>query len=346
MIIRMIVAILMRRKAKKIIIYKALPKKKRSPFSLISFGAFLLFATISVLFFPQETIAAPLSPHAATLFDLQYVTATTSSPATNSAVIFPQFSEYEEVVSDPVTISPTPSSSDDIVQLEPTPLPTDYCLTVPVLMYHHIEPLQIANDRGHGALTIDSDIFDQQMNYLVSAGYTTLSADQLVQAIITHEQLPEKSVVITLDDGYDDWYTYAFPIAQKYNVTLNLMISSGLINNKTYMTWDQLKEMSESPLIKIYNHTWSHTALGQVSKEKIESEIVTANNQLESNLGIKIDILTYPYGSYNDLAIATLKEHGFVAAFTTVEGTYHCESNLLTLSRVRVGNAPLSYYGL
>lgn len=336
MIIRMIVEILMRRRAKKVIIYKALPEKKRASFSLISFGMILFFAFVSMLFSPSQSIAAPLlSTQTAMLFNLQYMTATSSSYATESANILPDLSPYEVASSEATTVTPTPISA-----------PADYCIDVPVLMYHHIEPLSIANERGHASLTVDSDIFDQHMNYLASSGYTTLSADDLIQAILNHQQLPEKSVVITLDDGYDDWYTYAFPVAKKYNITLNLMVSSGLINNTTYMTWDQLKEMSESPLVKIYNHTWSHTGLGYVSKEKIVSEIVTANNQLESNLGVYINILTYPYGSYNDLAVTTLKEQGFIAAFTTVEGRTHCESSLLTLPRVRVGNAPLSDYGL
>lgn len=221
----------------------------------------------------------------------------------------------------------------------------DFCLNVPVLFYHHIEPLAIAQQSGHAQLTVDSDYFDKQMAYLNASGYRSLSADELVDALINHRGLPFKSIVVTFDDGYDDNYAYAFQILKKYNIAGNFMIPTGLIENKGYMTWSQLKEMAGNPLMHIYNHTWSHASLGGAGKDKIEYEITTANKQLEDNLGKRVSIFTYPYGSYNQLVIDVLREHGFTAAFSTINGTMQCQSYIFALRRTNIGNAPISSYG-
>ncbi len=222
----------------------------------------------------------------------------------------------------------------------------DFCLNVPVLFYHHIKPLSIAQQLGHAQLTVDSDLFDKQMAYLSTQGYHFLSADDLADALMNHRNLPEKSILVTIDDGYDDNYVYAFQILKKYNAVGNFMIPAGLIENKGYMTWNQLKEMVGNPLMHIYNHTWSHAFLGGVVKDKIEFEISTANKQLEDNLGKHISIFTYPYGSFNQLVIGILKENGFTAAFSTINGSMQCESYIFALRRINIGNAPLSSYGL
>ncbi|HEX8931529.1 MAG TPA: polysaccharide deacetylase family protein, partial [Patescibacteria group bacterium] len=202
-----------------------------------------------------------------------------------------------------------------------------------------------AKAQNHASLTVDSNIFDSQMNYLVTSGYHTISSDQVVNALINHQTLPPKSIVVTVDDGYDDAYNYAFPIAKKYNVTLDLMIPSGLINNPGYMNWSQLKEMAGNSLIHVYNHTWSHAALGIADRTKIEFEVSTSQSQLQSELGKSINILTYPYGSFSPLAISILKEHGFIAGISTINGTTQCDSYIMTLHRTHIGNAPLSSYG-
>lgn len=228
----------------------------------------------------------------------------------------------------------------------PSPVYTGFCLHVPVLMYHHVMPLSEAKEKGNGSLTVDNDTFEKQMSYLNSAGYTSITGLKLAEALINKQALPGKSVVVTIDDGYNDIKTYAYPIAQKYRITLNLMISTGLINNSNYLTWDQIKEMLGSGLIEVYNHTWSHYNLGAASKEKISEEILTAQKQLAEYAGRTVNIFSYPYGSENNAVYEVLKANNFVAAFSTIPGSIQCDSFILGLHRTRIGNGPLSSYGL
>lgn len=241
-------------------------------------------------------------------------------------------------------LTPTPSASPSGIP-SVTPYDMGYCLYVPVFMYHHIAPASLAQANNFTSLNVDNGWFDQQLSYLNTNGYTSLTATQLVNAIISHQSLPAKSYVLTIDDGYDDIYTYAYPILQKYHVIANLMIPSGLIDNHGYLSWDQLKEMQGSGIVQIYNHTWSHSPLGQDTKDKILFEMTTSQEQFTSYLHITPDIMAYPYGSNSPLAVQILKQLGFVAAFTTVPGENECSGNLLTLPRVRIGNTSMASYG-
>ncbi|MCL4352902.1 polysaccharide deacetylase family protein [Patescibacteria group bacterium] len=235
---------------------------------------------------------------------------------------------------------------------KPAPSPVEklheFCLRVPVLMYHHIQPESIARQLGQTSLTVDNGYFDQQMAYLVSRGYTTITAEQLAKAIINHSPLPSKSIVITIDDGYQDIYTYAYPIIQKYHVLVNLMIPTGLMDNPDYLRWQELKDMQKSGLVNIYDHTWSHYPLAEGPVSKDQFEILTSKNQLQQNLGNPVDIFAYPYGSgENTLWVWNLlRSDGFIAAFSSLPGFYQCPSFVMSLRRTRIGNAPLYEYGL
>lgn len=219
------------------------------------------------------------------------------------------------------------------------------CVFAPVIMYHHIKPLIDAQREHQENLSVDPLYFEQHINYLIEKGYDFMSAEELAQDLKNNINLPEKPIIITMDDGYDDIYKYAYPIIKKYNVKTSLMIPTGLLEIKGYLTWDNLKEMVDFGPVFAYNHTWSHFPLITGDKEKYEMEIVTAKNQLEQVLGRTVNIFAYPYGSYNKVILETLRNNGFLAAFTTNQSFYQCRNSLYELNRVRVGNAPLSSYG-
>jgi len=248
------------------------------------------------------------------------------------------------------TPSATPTLSEQNVQNQTTN--SGFCLNVPVLLYHHIQPQAIAVQNGQTSLTVDNNIFDSQMAYLATNGYHTISAEALVNAVISHTQLPPKTVVVTADDGYLDIFTYAYPTIQKYHIILNVMVPTGLVGvtsgTNTYYTWDELKQMVDSGMVFAYNHTWSHYPLAQGPVSKDIYEITTAQTQLQQHLGKADPILVYPYGSGQGIAWVEnlVKQQGYVAAFSTLYGRYQCDSNLMALPRIHIGNAPLPQYGI
>ena len=246
------------------------------------------------------------------------------------------------------------------ISITPTATPTPvinqqalgYCLDVPVLMYHHVEPWSQAIALGQTSLAVDSNIFNEQMQYLSNHGYNTIFADDLVNALLNKTQLPPKTVVVTLDDGYKDVYEYAFPTAQKYNIKLNVMIPTGLMGvssgTNTYFDWNELDSMVSSGLVRAYNHTWSHFPLASGNEQKDQFEIMTAQTQLSQHLGSLPTILAYPYGSgaNSPFVHALLQKDGIVAAFSTLPGVYQCTSYIYGLRRTRIGSAPFPAYGI
>lgn len=262
-----------------------------------------------------------------------------SSPAKNERQK-PASSNFSSLPLPTATPSPSPA---------PTTTPellTGFCLKVPILLYHHIEPADLAEKNGHSKIAVFPDFFEKQISYLAEKGYTSLSLDQIVQALINRQDLPAQSLAVTFDDAYEDFYTFAWPVLQKYNFHGNLMIPTGLVENPGYLSWNKIKEMVNSGLVHPYPHGWSHTSLVSVAEEKIESEISLSKKQIEENTGKTTSVFAYPYGLGNSVIINTLQANGFLAAVSTIPGFYQCDSFLMNLRRNRIGNSLLSSYGL
>ena len=237
----------------------------------------------------------------------------------------------------------------------PTPTPivyTGYCLGVPVLMYHHVAPWEIAKEKGFTSLDVDNGIFDLQMAYLASHGFTTIFADDLVNALRNHTPLPPKSIVVSLDDGYQDVYDYAFPVARKYGIKITLFVPTGLLGNSSgansYYSWGELKNMLGSGIASVGNHTWSHFPMGTQGQAKDVFEISTAEKELQQNVGKNVISFAYPYGTNAGLArlYPLLQQQGIQGAFSTFGGTVQCDSFIYALHRTRVGSIPFPAYGI
>ncbi len=198
-----------------------------------------------------------------------------------------------------------------------------------VLNYHKV-------DDSFNSLAIPPKLFEQQMEYLDSQGYHTISPDELYQGLAGEADLPPNPVLITFDDGYVDNYTNAYPILKNHNMKATIFVVPGFTNvNKGYLTWDQMLEMEQNG-ITIESHTLHHKALEGLSDDQIITELRDSKEQLEERLGHPVEYLAYPTGTYN-LHIASLaKEAGYRAAFTVKYGNVDQGSNIYALERVPI----------
>ncbi len=211
------------------------------------------------------------------------------------------------------------------------------CRWIPILLYHHI-------DDKPGSLYVDTQTFTSQMNYLVEKGYTTMTLPEVV-ADLPSGQFPPKPVALTFDDGYRDMYNNAYPVLRERNLKATFFLITQLMEGGDYLTWQQAREMAGNPLVTIGDHTLSHRPLPALSDEDIKSEILSSKGILEGQLGVKINVFAYPYGSYTPRADKYLQEGGFAAAVGTQYGV-SCARLPYDLRRVRIGRAQLSSYGL
>lgn len=235
----------------------------------------------------------------------------------------------------------------------PTPKPLTFeemnklygpCTRVPVLMYHHVQDLEKAKSLNQLSLTVSTETFKEQMQYLKDKGYRTIYASDLNNFFDQGFPIPGKSILITFDDGYEDFSSDALPILRGMGFNSIVFVPTGLMNNGGYLNWDSISGIASVGDVMFANHTWSHKNMG-TDTSTIKSEITTADIQLtERNLNSP-KVFAYPYGLSSQSAIKTLSDFGYTLGFTTKPGSIQCKANRFELTRIRIGNVAISNYG-
>lgn len=202
---------------------------------------------------------------------------------------------------------------------------------IPVLMYH-----KIGDDKDNDAV-IREDLFREQMKFLKDNGYNPLTMDQLYDYVVNGAAVPEKSVVLTFDDGYADTYSIVYPIMKEYGFAATVFINPGDVG--TRLTWDQIREMHKNG-ITISNHGFQHIEMGQLSEAKQIENITKAQEALAKEVGIKDNPwFCYPYGDKNEFTDAATKKAGIKMSMAMKSGWAHTGDNPYNILRVWVGNA-------
>lgn len=238
-----------------------------------------------------------------------------------------------------------------IPTLTPTPKPLTFtemndlygpCVRISVLMYHHVQTQEAAKASKQTGLTVYTDFFQKQMQYLKDKGYNVVSINDLINFFDSGTAVTPKSVIITFDDGYSDFNTDAFPILQNFGYKATVFVPTGLIDNPGYLTWNQIISMNGSILFA--NHTWSHKNVG-VSVSSMQYEISTADTQLSDRSLNSPKVFAYPFGLDSGQSGKYLESLDYKAAFTTIPGSTLCKKQRFFLPRIRIGSTSLSSYG-
>ncbi len=209
-------------------------------------------------------------------------------------------------------------------------------LHVTMLTYHYISQNPNPADRLRDSLSVSPAEFKRQLEYLQSHNFHVVTLDMVLAAQRGESSLPEHPVVITIDDGYRDLYEQAFPIAQSLNVPITAYIPSALVGEPAYVSWEQLQELSQSPLVTIGSHTRVHPDLGTLDREAQWIEIAHSKWELEAHLGLAIEHFCYPYGRYNALTVELVREAGYRSATTTRQTTDTANDDPLIWNRITI----------
>ncbi len=194
--------------------------------------------------------------------------------------------------------------------------------TIPILGYNRFSKNWI------GRRTVTQPAFDAQMRYLKENGYHPVTLEQLLDFMNFKDQVPEKAVIITIDDGWSSVHKIAYPILKKYNFPAILFIYTDLIGTQNAMTWEQLKEIQENGIdIQCKAKTRRNLAEQKEDEtfqdyvEAIENEIILSSMTIAEKLNKKCRSIAYPLGDHNHLVRFLLKKHGFEAGFSLKKGT-------------------------
>ncbi len=205
--------------------------------------------------------------------------------------------------------------------------------------------------------------FEKQLVYL-KRYYHVISLATFVDALKNgFDRLPKKHgrrfVVITFDDGFKDNFTNAFPLLKKYETPATFYISTGFIENPQmqstaysdmgrheFLSWRELQEMANHPLVEIGAHTVSHPRLTDISVEDAMEEIRISKSILEEKLGKTIAIFAYPFGTrmdYSNEIVDRVKGMKFESATTVVYGMNDTKTDPYEIKRVVAGFDFLSF---
>lgn len=203
---------------------------------------------------------------------------------------------------------------------------------VPVLMYH-----SISNEQGNPVI-ISPALLEEEFKYIKDNGYTPITLDDLYNYLQNNAQIPEKSLLLTFDDGYENNYSALFPLLKKYGFRATIFVITSYVDkNSAYLTSTQIKEMN-SYGVDIESHTVNHPYLNSLTKDKQLYELTESKSFLQKLLNKKINYIAYPYGAHNSDTLSAAEEAGYKLALTT-DGRWAMKKNgILSLDRVYISS--------
>tara|TARA_B100000287_G_scaffold302161_1_gene285278 strand:- start:4147 stop:5160 length:1014 start_codon:yes stop_codon:yes gene_type:complete len=202
------------------------------------------------------------------------------------------------------------------------------------LMYHRFD------DNRYPSTSISKENFLNQINYLKSEQFNFLPLSDLVSFFQGDSNLPDKSIFITIDDGYKSFFENGFPILKKENIPFTVFISTKFVskNNKTdFMDWNMIKELKKNKG-EIFNHTKTHKKLVDLEIDEVKREILDAERKLESELGKTTKIISYPYGESDKRIQELVNKLGYKIAFSQHSSPIHRHENKLNLPRFSIND--------
>lgn len=200
---------------------------------------------------------------------------------------------------------------------------------LPVLMYHFF--YDKTKEQGKDNNWIEISDFEEQIKYLSENNFYFPTWEEVEEYIDGKTILPEKSVVLTFDDGDASFFELAVPVLQKYNIDgTSFVITS----------WYGYRAQEKQKNVNYESHSDNMHQGGSDGKGVMLSwnyeKIVEDLNKSKETLNSDATIFCYPYGQYNATSIEALKETGYELAFTTEAGRVKVGANKYALPRVRI----------
>jgi peptidoglycan/xylan/chitin deacetylase (PgdA/CDA1 family) len=180
---------------------------------------------------------------------------------------------------------------------------------VPILLYHNIQ------EKGSSPYIVRPAEFRAQMQALHEAGYQTVTISRLADVLRGGGSLPEKTVVITFDDGYESVYLNAYPILEEFGFQgVVFVIANTLEKDKSYgyLKQSQLRELLRRDW-EIGSHSISHHNL-KTTPLGLRNEIEGSKQILEEAIGAPVTTFAYPYNISNAWIRERVEEYGYEAA--------------------------------
>jgi peptidoglycan/xylan/chitin deacetylase (PgdA/CDA1 family) len=226
---------------------------------------------------------------------------------------------------------------------------------VSILMYHQVG--KFSRPRAHRATFCHIRRFKAQMAYLDRFGYTVMGLQDALDGLFGNGPVPRKAVVLTFDDGCQNFRDYAFPVLQQHGFPATVFLVSGLLGKNAQWLADRGRAaprlMDRAAIrqlrgenITFGSHSLSHPSLTRISPLQQTEEIVRSKADLEDLLGEGIRYFCYPNGDFDDDVAAMVRKAGYTAALTCIRGSATPSDNVFALPRkaISYGDSLVGYF--
>jgi peptidoglycan/xylan/chitin deacetylase (PgdA/CDA1 family)/SAM-dependent methyltransferase len=214
---------------------------------------------------------------------------------------------------------------------------------LPILMYHRVAPT------GSSTLAryrVAPDMFEQQLQYLHSSGYYSISLEDWQAAMAIHQPLPGRAVILTFDDGYQDFRTHAWPLLNQYGFSATVFLASEYIGRTNLwdrpagedtplLDWEEIR-LLQAEGVEFGSHTANHHRLTGLTPTKVTHELLQSRLDLEQELGSPVRAIAYPYGATDGVIQHLAGACGYRFGLTCVQGRSGLWDQLLTLRRIEI----------
>ncbi len=218
-----------------------------------------------------------------------------------------------------------------LVPVNPIGVQIEQFQTVPILCYHRF------SNSGAGSasprsmtskMVVSAANFAAQLDWLARNDYQVIRLSQLIAFLEGKRPLPRRSVVITVDDGYESMLRIALPALRKHGFPVTLFVYTDFIGAGDALSWAQLQELDASGLVDIQPHSKTHRnlldrAAGEPEaayRQMIEIETRVPRELLERRLGKPVHHFAYPFGDANDTVLDVLQRQPYQLAVTVNPG--------------------------
>jgi peptidoglycan/xylan/chitin deacetylase (PgdA/CDA1 family) len=203
---------------------------------------------------------------------------------------------------------------------------------VPILNYHSV-------GEDVSTCVISLAAFEQQLDWLASQGFHTISLHQLAESRAGRAVLPKRAVILTFDDGKSDGFEVVLPSLRKRGMRATFFIITGRVGESGFLTWEGVRALAAAGM-EIGSHTRTHPRLPDLTDAAVEEELRSSKSTLQAELGQTVEVFAYPYNSVRSHTAALAAAAGYRIA---VAGPAHGSSDVLRLRRFPVqGLTPLS----
>lgn len=217
-------------------------------------------------------------------------------------------------------------------------------MLAPIIQYHKIDK------PGQGVLVrggfTPPKRFAKQMLYLKKQGVVFYTASELIEHYLERGIFPPRGIALTLDDGWKDNYTNAFPVLKRLDIKATIFLVTSCIGQssakvmaegeteRAHLTREDVLEMSKHG-IEFGSHTVNHLHLDKLPLEEIKIEVEKSKQQIEEMLQKPCKVFAYPAGFYNEAAQQVIKSVGYITAFSTTYGPSD-SLDLYALNRIEI----------